>query len=170
MADTYAPHDATTAPVAADGGQAVAPSPAIVRYVGETAQGTNGPRASLHRGTPGSAGLDIILPKEITINPGYSEVDTGVKVALPEGTWGLLKERSSAFRRELVLGAGVIDSDFRGSVVAMVRNMSDRPVTYAAGEAFCQLLVLPSIPVLVEKHDALDDTTRVGGFGSTDAM
>ena len=63
---------------------------------------------------------------------------------------------------------GVIDSDYRGEIIAAIHNDSDERQTIQPNERIAQLIILPYERVELEVVDELDDTKRGdGGFGST---
>ena len=96
---------------------------------------------------------------------------TGLAVEIPEGFFGLLVPRSSVYKKSLMLSncAGVIDSGYRGEIMAKFRNTTDViPAVYKDGERFAQLLILPVPEVTFTEVDELSDTERgEGGYGST---
>jgi dUTP pyrophosphatase len=123
-------------------------------------------------GTPYSAGLDLACLGDYDIPPNHwANVKTGVRVEIPEGYFGLLCLRSSAGKRGLSLlnTIGIIDSDYRGEIIAMIRNNNTHPVLLSDGTKVAQLVVIPHLPLNnIETADTLTDTVRgVGGFGST---
>ena len=99
---------------------------------------------------------------------------TGIAVEIPEGYFGLLLPRSSVFKKSLALtnSAGVIDSGYRGEIVAKFRTTTDVvPSIYKDGEKFAQLLILPVPEVTFTEALELSDTERGdGGYGSTDSI
>jgi len=74
----------------------------------------------------GSAGLDLYCADSFEINQGETKlINTGLKMIIPAGYVGIIKERSSVGKRyptelDLRLRAGVIDSDYRGVVYVKV--------------------------------------------------
>lgn len=96
---------------------------------------------------------------------------TGLAIEIPEGYFGLLVPRSSVYKKSLMLTncAGVIDSGYRGEVMAKFRNTTDViPAVYKDGERFAQLLILPAPDVTFVESDELSETERgEGGYGST---
>lgn len=63
--------------------------------------------------------------------------------------------------------AGLIDSDYRGEIHAVLYNSGDKTIEVRQGDRIAQMVVVPymSESTLV---DVLDDTERGdGGFGST---
>ena len=123
--------------------------------------------------TYGSAGLDLRADKWTTIEKGQQvQIATGVVAEIPEGYVGLLIPRSSLGVKglKLVNTIGVIDSDYRGEIMAIVENTSDIPLDIDRGERFVQLVVVPCPYMKVEEVElgSLSDTERGdGSFGST---
>ncbi len=65
---------------------------------------------------------------------------------------------------------GVIDSDYRGEVIAQVVNNSEENIVLNDGERFSQIVVVPCLLLKdnIEIVDELEETERgEGGFGST---
>ncbi|PWM22185.1 MAG: dUTP diphosphatase [Oscillospiraceae bacterium] len=126
------------------------------------------------RGTDQSAGLDLRadLTSPVTLPPGGSHLfSTGLAIALPEGTVGLVFGRSGlGIRHGLVPSnaVGVIDADYRGEVMVGLRNLSQTPYTVEPGERIAQLVVLPALFPDIAEAPSLGQTARgTGGFGST---
>jgi dUTP pyrophosphatase len=69
------------------------------------------------------------------------------------------------------VGAGVIDSDYRGEVKVLLFNMSiDHTFEVSEGDRIAQLICERCETPDVIQVDQLDDTERAdGGFGSTGA-
>ena len=127
------------------------------------------------RGTAGSAGADLYacIEESVTINPGDLKlIPTGVAIALPDSSAvAYLYARSGLGVKHgicLANGVGVVDSDYRGEIMAGLCNVSDKPYTIEPNERIAQMVISPVIiPELVEV-EKLDETDRgEGGFGST---
>lgn len=124
------------------------------------------------RKTEGAAGYDLhASAKAVATNAG-AWVPTGVHVSLPPASFGLIKVRSSLAARGVEVGAGVIDSDYRGEIkVKVYTHAPGAEVEIEAGERFAQLVIIPLLapqPSLVSSVEALTLTDRGdGGFGST---
>jgi dUTP pyrophosphatase len=76
--------------------------------------------------------------------------------------------RSSQGKKGIVIphGVGVIDSDYRGNLKVLLKNISDDPYKISTGDRIAQLVIQPV--VLVTFKDIWNDTQRgTGGFGST---
>lgn len=123
------------------------------------------------QGTQGAAGIDFYLPQPVRFEPNRSKkVPLGVAVEIPEGYVMLLIPRSSTWKTPLRMpnSVGVIDSDYRGEVCALLQNTSDFEVYKEAGERLVQGVIVPVPSVQVVEVDELSETSRgVGGFGST---
>lgn len=124
------------------------------------------------RATPGSAALDLYALDPVTLYVGQRvPVDTGIAVAIPEGYAGFLHSRSGHGLKHgvgLSNGVGVIDSDYRGSVKAVLVNHGQLPYHVAAGERIAQLVIQKVETPGVTLVDELPETVRgAGGFGST---
>lgn len=126
------------------------------------------------RKTSGAAGADLTLAETVVLLRGEAKkVKTGFKMALPEGTVGLIFERSSFNAKtgcSLTNKVGVIDPDYRGEVLLSIRNTGQFATTLHAGESIAQLVVIEALAPQFEEVESLDETERgEGGFGSTGA-
>ncbi len=125
-------------------------------------------------GSAAAAGADLyaLLDAPLTVAAGETVlVHTGIAVALPEGTVGLICARSGlATKRGLAPAnkVGVIDADYRGEIMVALHNHGATSATVEVGERIAQLVITPYITADFEECASLDDTARgVGGFGST---
>ena len=125
------------------------------------------------RAHAGDAGLDLYAGEAATLAPGgRASVGTGVAVALPPGSAGLVVPRSGLAARHgiaLVNAPGIIDAGYRGELRVLLLN-TDRtePFAVAVGDRIAQLVV---VRVEVFEPVAVDDlgesTRGNGGFGSS---
>ena len=115
------------------------------------------------------AGLDLRSPVEATILPGHSvTIDTGVHVALPESTVGMVKSKSGLNRFCGIQTEGVVDEGFTGSICVTLYNHSQTRYQVHAGDKITQLVIHHVLKPDLELVDHLDETERgSGGFGST---
>lgn len=104
----------------------------------------------------------------IVIQPGeYRKLFSGIRLALPDGTVGLVRPRSSTFSRRLLID-GVWDEDFRGEFMIAVVNLGHNPATIEYGERLAQLIVFHRVEIDFEEIDELPASARgEGGFGHT---
>lgn len=133
------------------------------------------------RSTRGAAGLDLYAHRiswELTDQGFVETVGSGLAFEIPEGHVGLLFPRSSIAGRRVRMAnsVGVIDSDYRGEVMAKfvvaapvdLSPLENEDVGYLLGERFAQLVVVPIPTVEIEEVSDLSYTARgEGGFGST---
>lgn len=114
------------------------------------------------------AGLDLFSVKGGWILPfSRKTFDTGVHVAIPAGHVGLLTSKSGMMGRGLT-SRGTIDSEYTGSIRAVLFNHSWKFVKIKPHQKITQLVILPIITPDPELVDSLEDTERgAGGFGST---
>ena len=127
------------------------------------------------RAHKGDAGIDLTcttITQEINECGQLSIIyHTGLAVEIPEGYVGLLFPRSSISNKSLMLtnSVGVIDSGYRGEVMAKMRSTTDVvPAIYKPGEKFAQLVLVPIPEYTIAEVAELSETERgEGGFGST---
>ena len=127
------------------------------------------------RATTGSAGMDLYacLDAEVVIEPGErAMIPTGIAIALESPAYcAFLYARSGLAVKYGIAPAncvGVIDSDYRGEVCAVLQNFSREPFTVSDGERIAQLVIAPVDQPVIEEVGELDGTERgAGGFGST---
>lgn len=119
------------------------------------------------------AAADLYAADTVVV-PAHSRstmIRTGVHIQLPEGWMALILPRSSMGVKtglRLSNSAGVIDTQYRGSLGVIYDNIDNTDYTINAGDRIAQLLVMPCYQFKAEIVDALDDTERgEGGFGSS---
>ena len=126
------------------------------------------------RATDGAAGYDLsaCIDSELLLPAGGCKlIPTGIAIALPENTVGLVFGRSGLGIRHQIAPAnavGVIDSDYRGEIAVGLKNHSDTDYIIKPGERIAQLVIMPVLTPQLEETDELSETERSsGGFGST---
>ena len=123
--------------------------------------------------TEESAGYDLYAADTITILPKTAQtIPLDLRFAIPAGFFGQIFPRSSILVKHLVtVDGGVIDSDFRGIVKAILINLSDKTFTVRVGDRIEQFLILEKYNVNFEnvcERTLLGETKRgSSGFGST---
>lgn len=115
------------------------------------------------------AGYDLYSRERMPIRRRDSHVfDTGVHIAIPEGYVGFLKSKSGLNVLHGLVGEGVIDSGYTGSIKVKLYNNSDEDYIIEAGDKISQLVILPILTPELEEVSELETTERgTGGFGST---
>lgn len=123
------------------------------------------------RMTSGAAGYDLFTPQEIYMPPNTQQlVPLKIQIAIPNGYHGQIWPRSSLdCKQNITTGAGIIDVDYRGEVMVLLRSLNSAfPVTIAKGERIAQLILVPNGVFETQIVDILPTTDRgSGGFGST---
>ena len=122
----------------------------------------------------GDAGADLLAREAVVLAAGGGRalVPTGVAVALPEGTAGLVMPRSGLALRHgvTVLNTpGLIDAGYRGELKVLLVN-TDPTDDYRIerGDRIAQLVVQRVERVELVEVDELPTSSRdAGGFGST---
>lgn len=120
----------------------------------------------------GDAGLDLTTRSGVHIAPGETVMaGTGTAVELPEGYVGLVFPRSGLASKggiTLANAVGVIDSGYRGEIMAPLHNLGGTPISIKAGTRVCQLVVVPFETCECVQADELGESERgSNGFGST---
>ncbi|OMJ29112.1 Deoxyuridine 5'-triphosphate nucleotidohydrolase [Smittium culicis] len=125
------------------------------------------------RATPGSAGYDLFSVEDVVIprKGGRYPVDTGMKLKLPEGTYGRVASRSGlAVKFGVDAIAGVIDSDYRGILKVALANNGEKDFEIKVGDRVAQLIIERIVTpeaISVESFDEEETLRGSGGFGST---
>jgi len=132
------------------------------------------PDAELPRySTEGDAGADLTSVAEVTLAPGERAlVPTGVSLALPPGTVGLVHPRSGLAARHGVTvlnGPGTVDSGYRGEVLVNLVNLDpEEHFTVRVGDRIAQLVVQEYLHADFSVADSLPESARGDtGHGST---
>lgn len=121
------------------------------------------------RAHPTDAGADLFALENMVVEPGQlKKVDTGVAIKIPVGYGGFIMPRSSQRSKSIhSYGDGLIDSDYRGNLIVLVKNDGTEPYAIVAGETRIAQLVISPV-MLWPFRDVWNDTERgTGGFGST---
>lgn len=122
---------------------------------------------------PQEVGYDLTLVRvHERLDDDTIMYDTGVIAKPPEGYYLEVVPRSSIVKSGWIMAnsVGIIDPTYRDTIkVVLKRVRSDTP-EIELPKRLCQLLLrrMEGAGVVIRGVDALDHTTRTGGFGSTD--
>lgn len=115
------------------------------------------------------AGLDLYSTENTTFFPGdIAEIKTGIRMQIPNGCVGLIWDKSGLAKLGLHTLGGVIDSNYRGEIIVLVKNLSHDIINITNGQKIAQILIQKiETPEIVEGK--IDDETERGknGFGSS---
>ena len=134
------------------------------------------------RANPSDAGLDLRFNPENggahVLAAGESAIlPTGLKFGVPHGYMIQIMNRSgNAAKKQLMVGACVVDSGYDGEVFVNLHNIGSKPQTINPGDKIAQAVVIPVVPVrfLETKNDNLYEWAPItisdrgsGALGST---
>lgn len=125
------------------------------------------------RAHPEDAGADLYAAKDLTLHPGERALmPTGIAIALPIGTVGLIHPRSGLAAKHglsVVNTPGTIDAGYRGEIkVCLINHDPHTPIEITRGMRIAQLVVQKVELCSFQEVAELDETQRgAGGYGST---
>lgn len=125
--------------------------------------------------TEGAGCMDLTLPEDVRVPPvgvqaQATVVPLGFKVKIPKGHTMRIQLRSSVGRDYPIALAnteGIIDEDFRGEVVIMLRNFSKNIVFLEQGQRIAQCWLEKTVPMAFVEGEVIEDTERGTKSGST---
>jgi len=110
----------------------------------------------------GDAAVDFYAYKNYIMKPGERIiVETGVAIAIPEGYWGNVRDRSGlAGKHGLHIMAGVIDSNYRGEIQVVIVNLGQETYQIEKGHRICQMIIEKHENIETSEVDELNQTNR----------
>ena len=122
------------------------------------------------KATPKSAGYDLcsahnyVIPEDTVV-----VIDTQLQLIFPSGCYGRIASRSGlAYHHRIDVKAGVIDSDYTGTVKVLLYNRGRVSFSVRPGDRVAQLILERYIDAVVQEVDQIPETSRGSqGFGST---
>lgn len=125
------------------------------------------------RAHPDDAGVDLSAIEELTLQPGQRAlVGTGIAIALPPATVGLVHPRSGLAWKQglsIVNAPGTVDAGYRGELKVCLINLDPtEPIHIQKGDRIAQLVVQRVELSEFQLTEELDATARgSAGHGST---
>jgi len=137
------------------------------------------------RAHPTDAGMDVFYcpngdspgklyeAEDFWIPSGESRMlSTGLKVGVPKNHMLEIKNKSGiALKRQLIVGACVIDSGYNGEIFINLHNLGPQTQIIEPGEKIAQAVLIPIVHCSISEapHDYLNLASKRGtdGFGST---
>lgn len=115
------------------------------------------------------AGADLFTPFGFTLPPhGEMVVDTGVHVQLPPNTRLDLVPKSGLNVMCSIVGFGLIDEGYSGSIAVKLYNLGKNAHFFNKGDKISQMVISPVIYAEFEQVDEVEGGDRGdAGFGST---
>lgn len=132
------------------------------------------------RGTPKSAGIDLYVPNDFEsrqLLPGDSIlIPSGIKADVPSDHAFIAFNKSGiSTKKNLSVGACVIDEDYQGEIHIHLYNFGYAPATINPGEKIIQCLLVPisyeDVEIETDENElwkGKNSERGEGGFGSTD--
>ena len=128
-----------------------------------------------------NSGFDLYIPKDYSIPSGYESVKVNleIKCCMQEdnrciGFYTYLRSSASNTPLSLANHVGIIDSGYRGNLIAAVRNLTTQytePYIVKKDTRLIQICHPTLKPFLVEMVDSIESlgtsSRGEGGFGST---
>ena len=131
------------------------------------------------RGTKLSAGIDFYVPTnvdKIELQPGQSTlIPSGIKVNVPKGHSLIAFNKSGiATKRNLQVGACVVDEDYQGEVHIHLTNVGSSMSEINGGDKIVQFILIPvyyadieEVKTETELFENVLSERKSGGFGHT---
>jgi len=132
-------------------------------------------------GSKCAAGMDLYSAVDLTVPPQTRKlVSTGISVSweTQEGQWDehpdkyylrIAPRSGLAVKHNIDIGAGVVDSDYRGEIFVCFINSADKEYVIQRGDKIAQMILTRfeqcSDIILVDEHSITE--RGEGGFGST---
>ena len=121
-----------------------------------------------------SAGMDLRanLESTITLHPMERRlIPTGLHMVLPEGFEAQVRPRSGLALKygiTVLNTPGTIDADYRGEIMVLLINLSDKDFVINSGERIAQMVIARHEQGELIEVETLDETERgSGGYGHT---
>ena len=115
--------------------------------------------------SPNCDSMSIVIAPNGRIN-----IPSGIRVIIDDPNMCLLAVNKSgiAANKGLVLGACLVDADYRGEIGVIMINLSDEPFVINDGERIAQMVIARHEQPELVAVEVLDETERgEGGFGHT---
>lgn len=122
------------------------------------------------RGSTGAAGYDLYASVGVEIKAGsWGLIETDISIELPSNCYGRIAARSGlAIHHGIMIGAGVIDQDYKGMIKVVLFNWSSKDFNVKIGDRVAQLILEVIQTPRVEVVSSISTSARGGGgFGST---
>jgi dUTP pyrophosphatase len=115
------------------------------------------------------AGYDLYANDYYSITAyGQALVSTGIKMMIPNGYAGLIWDKSGLANEGITTMGGVIDSNYRGEIKVVVKNLSEDIFNIVPGQKVAQIIIQKIASSELEEGKLEDITDRHdAGFGSS---
>lgn len=116
------------------------------------------------RQSSGSVGYDLYTPMDIFINPGQQLcIDTGIILEMPTSCYAEIVSKSRLAKEyKIVIDTGLIDSDYRGSLKVLLRNVGTDIMFFSKHDPIAQFVFRAAIVPNLKEIDKIDSNTDRG--------
>ena len=112
------------------------------------------------QGSSGSPDWDLRSNQSITLQPSTStKVNVGLSAAIPTSYCLVLPSCTKLASKGITVQGGLIDSDYRGPILAILHNSTDTPRRILKGERIAQSIFLPTPDIMWTHVSSLNETT-----------
>ena len=118
---------------------------------------------------PEDAAFDLYTPEGFTLLGNSQQlINTRVSLEIPTGYYGQIFGRSGLAKDGFTVLWGVIDSNYRGEIWVILRNLSPLTRQFQAWDRIAQLVILPVPCINLQEVASLSETDRGNsGYGSS---
>src|SRR5680860_16606 len=117
----------------------------------------------------GDAAYDLFSVDYYSI-PAYGQalVSSGIKMKIPENCAGLIWDKSGLANNGITTMGGLIDSNYRGEIKIIIKNLSEDIFNIIPGQKVAQILIQKIENLEIEEGNIENNTERQNnGFGSS---
>ena len=128
---------------------------------------------NLIKGHDTDSGYDLKTTRPFKLLPNQTKlIPTSLFLELDKNIEAQVRPKSSISAKNILVFFGTVDSDYRGEVKVIMRNLNQHGVEFEAGQKIAQIVFNEKTEVVLEQtEDISNDTKRgAGGFGSTGAF
>ena len=104
-----------------------------------------------------SAGLDLYSSIDFNIDTNsIKKNNTGIRVSLPENSYGSIRDKSSLAAKGLLTLGGVIDNDYTGEIIVIITSLIE-PLKFKKGQKIAQLIVFKYLKDTERNNKGFDE-------------
>jgi len=119
-------------------------------------------------GTENSAGFDFYSIEDKIFFPHETyPIKTGIAIQTPIGKVLHIWDRSGMGMKGLSIHGGVIDSDYRGEIKAILQNHTTQQIEIKKGDRICQGIFMDYYTPEFEEVETLEDSERGKNWNSS---
>ena len=122
------------------------------------------------------SGFDLFIVESVMIKPGCVEkLNIGLKIQLPENTYGEIHNRSSWAKNGIQIFIGIIDSTYEGPIFVQAYNFSNTAIELIHQDKIAQIIFKRVMKVKLMENSKVIEMPQLPrrkdrGFGSTDLI